>query len=211
MEFDRKFGIVYAPRVALSEIYDVLKSGDILLFVSATHMPTNSGFTQTFFSHTALIVHDDELLASESQGGVELMPGPVYMKSGASLTPLLTRLKYYTGKTYLLRLSHSLDTQREQQLCIVAKNIVGYPYPSSCQIVAGAIGIGVNARHCFQHVAYLLKAIDLLPCNADISNFLQICRDVCALDEAQLPDNYYYDSPVEVLYDIDYTPVTFST
>jgi hypothetical protein len=216
MDHSRMYRTVRTPRVKVSELYPHLKTGDLLLFVSASHSPTNSGFSQTFFSHSAMLMREGDLVyTSEAQPGTELMPHPgrpganYHMKRGAASAPFFPRVKYYTGLVYVVRLSRPLDPERERRLKAAADRLhaEGYPYPSALQVcAAGLLGRKAPARHCFQHVAHLLDLAGLAPEGrgaplAD-SDVVQVCRDVCALPGRALPGGYRYSPPAEIVYDI---------
>jgi hypothetical protein len=216
MEYNQMYITVRTPRAKISEIYPHLKTGDMLMFVSASHLPANSGLSQTFFSHAAMLMREGDLIyTSEAQMGTELMPNPdrpdtdYHMKKGAASAPMLTRVKFYTGNTYVMRLSRALDPLRERLLKATADQLhsVGYAYPTAQQAFAAVVlGRKAAARHCFQHVAHILDEVGLTPLNRDTpladSGFLQVCRDVCGLANCALPDGYCYEPPIELVYDI---------
>jgi hypothetical protein len=216
MEYNQMYATVRTPRARLSDAYAHLKTGDVLLFVSASHLPTNSGLTQTFFTHAAMLLREGDLVyTSEAQMGADLMPDPdrpgadVCMKSGAASAPLLTRIKYYTGSTYLMRLSHALDPGREEALKAAAERLhrAGHPYPTAAQAFAAVLlGRRSASRHCFQHVAHLLDGAGLTPLDQEgllaESGFIRVCHEICRLAGRPLPGGYSYHSPVELLYDI---------
>ena len=147
--------------------------------------------------------------------GTELMPNPdrpgtdYRMKWGADSAPMLTRLKYYTGNAYVMRLSRALDPAREQLLKATAERLhrAGYAYPTSQQAVAAvALGRRAAARHCFQHTAHLIDEVGLTPLDRDApladSGFIRVCHDVCGLARRPLPDGYCYEPPIELIYDV---------
>ena len=126
------------------------------------------------------------------------------------MAPLLTRLKYYTGNTYVMRLSRKLDRDRESNLVLEAVRLRSreYPYPSWSQALAEhVLGRASKARHCFQHVANLLDQARLCPVDNGrplaSNGLLQVCRDVCNLAGRELPDGYTYESPVEIVYNLN--------
>jgi hypothetical protein len=205
-EYYAMFATVRAPRAKIS---------DLFLFVAATCAGTNSMLTQTFFSHGAVALREGELVyLSETRAGGELMPDPGDptrrdLKTGrhAAITPLLTKLKYYTGSCYVAPLSRRLDPAREEALKREAERLraVKYPYPSLSQTVAGLLGWRTRSRHCFQHAAHLLDTVGLAPLGrgplAD-AGFVGVCGAVCALPGRALPDGYRYGAPVQILYDV---------
>lgn len=204
------------PRVPISEAYQTLKTGDILMHLS--HLPSNSNLThQAFFSHVSMLMREGDLIyTSEAQTGTELMPNAdrpgtdYYMARGAASAPLLTRLKFASDTVYVMRLSHPLDPTREERLKATADQLhrVQYPYPTACQaLTASLLARGdIPARHCFQHVAYLVDTAGLTPLDQEPPlakrGFFQVCRDISDLPGRALPDGYYYTPPVELIYDI---------
>jgi hypothetical protein len=204
-----------APRAKISEVYDSLKTGDILLFASSVPVLSNIGITQTLYSHAALLCRSGDIITtSEAQMGAELVPAAsatatgaaaaTHMRPGAASAPLLTRIKYYSGRVYVMRLSRELDSARERRLTAAADALhrAEYPYPTAAQACAAAVfGTPAPARHCFQHVAYLLGVAGLgFGSGAGI---IQVCRDVCGIANRPLADGFFYESPIELLYDID--------
>lgn len=214
-EYCRRHGAVRAPRCRVSDIYDLLKTGDLLLFVASTHSLTNSVFTQTFYSHVGVLLREGEIVrVSESQPGLGLMPDPArpgadrLMHRGADLTPLLTRLKYYPGDCYVLRLSRPLDSEREEALRrrAAALSREEYPYPGKAQLVLGFFGWATESRHCFQHVAHLLDSAGLGPLDRgplSEAGFTGVCREICELPGRPLPGGYSYAPPLQLVYDVD--------
>lgn len=216
MEYHMVYRNMRTARAKVSDIYQHLKTGDLLMFMASSHLPVNSGLTQTFFSHTAMIMREGDLVyTTEADPGSEVMPNPdrpgtdYHMKKGASSAPFLTRIKFYTGTVYVMRLSYPLDPVREQRLKATADQLhsVGYPYPTMQQAFGAALlGRKVPARHCFQHVAHLLDEARLTPLGLDApladSGIFQVCRDVCGLPGRALPDGYSYGPPIALMYDI---------
>lgn len=214
-EYNVMYATVRAPRSKVSDIYPALKTGDILLFVASTCSPSNSFLTQSFYSHAGVLVREGELVyLSETQPGLEIMPDPkapatddLRLSRGAVLSPLLTRLKYYTGTYYLVRLATPLDVAREELLKAEAERLqrVQYPYPTLLQILLGIVGRKTATRHCFQHTAHLLDVARLTPKTvaplAD-SGFVDVCRAVTGLPGWPLRGGYRYLRPVQLLYDI---------
>jgi hypothetical protein len=219
-EYNALHRTVRAPRYRLSELYPALKTGDLVLFVAATHSPANSVLTQTFFSHAGVLLRAGELVyIAEAQPGLELMPATpagapngrrgaeCRMRRGADLTPMLTRLKFYTGLYYVLRLSRPLDAAREEALRREAERLCRerYPYPSVGQILRGLLGGESETRHCFQHVAHLLGVARLDPLGRPPlreAGFCEVCRELCGIAGRPLPDGYYYEPPAQIVYDV---------
>jgi hypothetical protein len=215
-EYYAMFVTVRTPRIKMTDLYDHLKTGDLLLFVATTNAGTNSMLTQTFYSHGAVVLREGELVyASETQAGAEIMPDPadptrkdIKLEPHVSLTPLLTRLKYYTGACYVVRLSRALDPEREEILKREAERLCveKYPYPSLFQSFLGIFGWRTATRHCFQHVAHLLDKARLTPLGQKeplaAASFLDVCEEVITLPGRPLPDGYAYEPPVQILYDV---------
>lgn len=205
------------PRHKISDIYDDLQTGDIILFVSAVSNGVNSMVTQSFYSHAGMVVRDsstdfssDRVYLSETIRGSGIMPGAdatvKRSRFGVDLTPLLLRLKYYIGTCYWLRLaggadSSRLDARREEAIRAEAFALHrgGYPYPTFAQALIGLLGWKSESRHCFQHVVHLLKTGNLLDGDDGI---ISSCATVGELAGQRLEGGYYYAPPVQILYDI---------
>lgn len=214
-EYYARHVTVRTPRARLTEAYDSLKTGDVVLFVATTNSGTNSMLTQAFYSHGAVVLREGDLLyLSETQAGTELMPvagaPDVRLARHAVITPLLTRLKYYTGVFYVMQLSRPLDPAREAALKREAERFRAEecPYPSVAQSVLGILGWRTRSRHCFQHVAALLDGAGLTPLDRGgaplaEAGFLAVCGEVSGLAGRALPGGYAYAPPVQLLYDVD--------
>jgi len=214
-EFSAKFNTERAPKCNISELYPFLKTGDLLFFTAAIYTPANTVFIHTFYTHAAIVLREGDLVyLAETQPGLGIMPDPDHpgieyrMDRSAVVTPLLTRLKYYTGSYYILRLSHPLDPAREEALKQEAERLwaVRYPYPSLAQIALGALGAATPSRHCFQHVAHLLDVARLTPLGREgllqDAGFSEVCTALCEVSGRPLPGGYTYGSPVQILYDV---------
>jgi len=215
INYNNLYPYVYSRKERVSDAYDTLKTGDIIMFISSTHLPASSGIAQVYYSHTSIVVKDGDLVyLSETQPGVALMPSDVdgvryMMRPGATIMPLLTRLKYYAGQCFLMRLNRNLDTIREEALKVEAEYLCrnSYPYPNGNQALTSMMTcMQTGTRQCFQHVAHILDTVNLTP--TELSNplshqgFLGTCRMMCGINTKTLPDGYKYLPPVELIYDI---------
>lgn len=216
LKYNAMFMMVWTPRARLSDIYDHLKTGDIILFVSAVHTSSNSILTQTFHSHAGMLMREGDLMyISEAHLGGIIMPDASrpgkhhHMRHGADITPLLPRLKYYTGNYYILRLSRPLAPEREAALRQRMKQLrdSGHPYPTVPQACLSILGWNTDSNHCFQHVAQLIDEAGLTPVDRSAplrdSGFSEVCHAICEISGRPLPGGYSYLDPVQVIYDVD--------
>lgn len=209
--YNRAHQYPVGARAYMSEIYPHLKTGDILLFRGISPLP-HRYVTGALFEHAAVLLREGELIyISEIEpGGARLMPDPdtpgteIHMAPGVNSTPLLARVKYYNGIIYVMRLSRALDVGRERALKAAARGSCTYP-----SLLHGAaelaLGLKTGTRHCFQHVAHVVDAAGLTPAGAQFADagFLEVCREICSLGGGRpLSDGYYYEPPVEIVYDI---------
>lgn len=212
MSYYREYHLVRHERALLSG--RTLKSGDIILFVAHTHGLTNSLFTWDLFSHAGVVVEiEGGLWLSEStvdslpdaQGEEEILP------QGSQLNRLLRRLKHYPGMAFHMPLEKPLTPSQEETLVARAREWV--PYPSMLQMLGAVFRIPVHrwARHCMQHVAWLLDELGLAPGELAergrtllSTGFFGSSRAVSGLSGKPLGGgaNRYGDI-VELLYDLD--------
>ena len=103
-----------------------------------------------------------------------------------------------------MQLSKKLDSNREKMLIKEAESLYveSYPYPSALQCISGLIGIKVEARHCWQHVAHLLMFINILPDKYANLGFIEICKKIAELSGVPLSDKYHYKAVKQILYNI---------
>ena len=204
-----KYPCLPAGRALVSEAYDALRTGDLLLFVGATHNLLSAAATQEFFTHGAFVVREGGLVyTSETSLGThvcEARPGQHYsLPPGAALAPLLPRVKHYNGLCFLLRLEGAgLEPAREEAVKAEADRLAAaaYPYPSPAQAASALLGRPVGARHCFQHVAHLLDVAGLTSGLAG-AGFLRTCHEVCGISGRELPGSRRYSPPILLVYDV---------
>jgi hypothetical protein len=211
-DYYSEFVTVRTPRVGIVDLYPELSTGDLIYFVASTSSGINSMLTQTFFSHVAVVLREGDLVCvSETSTGSELMPtadgAEVKLPSGATITPLLTKLKYYTGAAYYSRLAPPLDADAAETLKREAERlaVARHPYPPPVHAVLGVFGRRTPARHCFQHAAHLLDVAGLSPRDgAPLSDasFVAAGREVCSLPGRELRGGRSYEPPAQILYDI---------
>ena len=220
-------------KILITDLYDTLKTGDIILFTNCGFNPSNAILSHTFFTHIGILIRENDILyISETNGVVPfkfhrkfhrkfhkkfhkktqnnndkpliLSNNKLYTKNGVDYIPLLTRLKFYTGECFIMQLNKTLNLEKEEKIKkevkILYKN--NYPYPTPLKGVIAIMGIKVNARHCFQHIAYLLMLINLLPPKYYNLGFIKICKKIANISGVKLHDNYYYKDVVQILYNI---------
>ena len=168
-DYYRETRALHFPKVLASEVLPSLKTGDIILFVASTHDFTNSTLTQSLFSHGGMVVCEQtgELgeAASISSGNTKCLSestlysaaatGHEPLQSGANTTPLKERLQGYSGTVYCMRRRRPLNSAQCAAVQAAAARR-DCPYPNSMQILYGLAGFRCYARHCFQHVGFLL-------------------------------------------------------
>jgi hypothetical protein len=223
--------------VNISDIYDNLKSGDIILYKGNT-LAITGVLSNTYYTHIGMVIKQDngqdngqdiktDLYISETNPSYEYLPKdyknknnwyglrPYYQtepyngwktKYGSDLLPLLIRIKYFPGDCFIMRLNKELDQKRQKILYSAIQEFCPYPTPS--QIIKMAIEKKIlksqktYARHCFQHVAYLLDKMKLTNNILDSSGIVSICGEIGYIDGKKLNDGYTYDTPIKILYDI---------
>jgi len=195
------------PRQLVSKA--IIRPGDLILFVASVHNYVNSMLTCSFFSHVGMaVMYEGKLYISESTRQTYFPDKNGKMTrtmDQTQLFPLYTRLKYYAGYIYHLKLNRDLDPRRRARLDDVImgleQNPIRYPYFS--ESIINILGFRTNALHCFGLQYKLLRAINLLPECEHPRGFLTCSKLVCNLDQYDLPDGYKYASPVQLLYDLD--------
>ena len=210
----KKYYLVRHERARLTARAPTLKSGDMVLFIAHTHGFTNSLFTWDLYSHAGMIVEiEGRLFLSESTvdslpdaGGAEME-----LPRSSQITPLFRRLKFYPGTAFLMQLERPLKPEQKEILLRRARLRV--PYPSALQIVKAVLGFPVHrwARHCMQHVAWLLDEMGLTPALQAKkgetllgAGFFKTSRAVTSLPGKLLGDGTNrYGQTVELLYDLD--------
>ena len=155
-------------RVLISDLYPELRTGDIVLF--APQATILSPFTKSMFTHASLVLRerraregilDDGLsdIISIVETSLGTPPGVVApefsIPSGVAITPFLSKIKYYPGPAYIMRLREPLSAAQERAIIDKAYRMQGDPYPSLSQGFFDAVR-GRPTPHCYQLVATLL-------------------------------------------------------
>ncbi|GFR91566.1 hypothetical protein ElyMa_002595900 [Elysia marginata] len=167
MAYCNKYSYVRHEKVRMLDRYATLKSGDIILFIRHTHGFTNSLFTNDLYSHGGMVVEvDGELFISEAT--VDSLPNTTTgeeeaLPSSSQINPLLHRLRNYPGALFLMPLKYPLTPKQEKILR--DRVLVETPYPSAVHMLKAMFRIPVcaQARHCMQHLAWLLDEVGLTP------------------------------------------------
>lgn len=219
--------------VPISELYDNLKTGDIILFKSNSKSLSSTVLTHVYYTHIGIVIkpkflhylkQDEELplYISETNPAFEYLPinynNEFDLKpssythdgwktnNGTDLLPLLIRIKYYPGDSYIMSLNKQLDPKREELLIKYSKEFCPYPTPiqgfkilmerkfSNKQIT--------NARHCYQHVANLLDKINITNNLYLECGIISICNKLAYIYGKELNDGYMYHNPIKIIYDI---------
>jgi len=187
LQYNKNARPVRITRVNISDIYDFIDTGDILLFTETSNLQPHTPFVNTYFTHIGILIRDGDIVcSSEAQPGLELMPDPdypskdIYMMAGVDEVPLLTRIKYHKGKVYIMRISQPINNDIETRIKKKAFQLLcsNNPYPTTKQAAYALLGISpgysvnmhnqvVKPNHCFQHVAHILDAADLAPVQID--------------------------------------------
>lgn len=187
--------------IKISKIYDELKSGDIILFKSNAIFYINVFLTNGYYTHIGIVVKKNNILyISEinSYGNIYLPPN--YKTSNHSeLFPLLIRIKYFAGDCYLVELNKNLDKKRENILLNYSDEKILYPTPF--QRFINYFTKNISVRHCFQYVGYILDKMGITN-NIMSNNIINICSTVENIFTKKLNDEYQYNSPIRIIYDI---------
>jgi len=211
--------------IFISEIYDSLKTGDIIFFrANSLSMPC-AFFTHSYFTHIGIVIKDEfknfnsyvNIYINETNPeGTEYLPlnynknwyqlDPNVKKkkkgwtllNGNKLNPLLVRIKYFPGDCYLMKLNKELDNKRKSLLLKYSSKKIAYPITPM-----GAVNafLKKDNLHCFQYIAYLLDKINITNI-AKLYGISSICGEFGKLFNKKLNDGYIYEIPKRIIYDI---------
>lgn len=216
MAYYKKYRYVRHEKVRMTDCYAALKSGDIILFIGHTHGFTNSLFTGDLYTHGGMVVEiDSELFISEAT--VDSLPNPTTgeekgLPERSQVNPLLPRLRHYPGMLFLMSLERPLTPKQEGVL--QDRIWVETPYPSMVQILKAIFRVPIHtkARHCMQHLAWLLDEMGLTPTRLVErgdklleTGFFNSSREVTTLPSKPLgrSGRNKYGPVYELLFDID--------
>lgn len=181
------------PRVLLSEVYPLLKTGDIVLFNPAIDSSFISSVLNKKFAHSGVIIQikEDLFLAEKSIARKVSIDIP----AGATLLPLLPVLKTYPGTFSIMPLKNPLSAKQNELIVNEAMSMIGATYPTTLDIVVKTF-LRMPSLHCFDYVAHLLRTGQL---DIPVLDSYHICEFII-----NLPDQKDQYRPIyDVLYDID--------
>lgn len=186
--------------IKISNIYDDLKSGDIILFKSNTIFYVNIFLTNTYYTHIGMVVKKNDILYISETNAENVLYIPNYKtNNGSELLPLLIRIKHYPGDCFLMKLNKPLTSEKEKILLKHANEKI--PYPTAFQAFINYFTKNNNIRHCFQHVGNLLDQIGITN-NIMKNNIINICSAVENIFTKKINDDYQYSNPIKILYDL---------
>ncbi len=208
-KFNTNFGEIIPIKQPISELYDTMKTGDIIFMTSTALSAFLSMSTQGYFSHCGMIVDIDGILhlsESQSQDCITPIDKPynesqfvIKLNKGTTLTPLLTKLKYYSGNYYYSKLSKELSKNDIHKLTNLINHINGYQYPTHFQSILKHFGVDSSTRHCYQHLLLLLKCIGM---NEEVKNSNKsLSKFFDTIFEKKYSFGYYHN-PIQINYDI---------
>ena len=237
-------------RARVSALYPRLRTGDLLLFTARASLIPIA--TESQFTHVAMVVRrpgphcgprcqrrdgpgapsadciDCEVLVAEVSGGIvdgKLAEGYT-LPAGVVVSPLLTRLKYYPGTAYVMRLAGDsgagLSERSTASIESTLAALMGRPFDPPASILLATL-LGQPTFHCYGLVAQLVEAAlraapesesesrrgadSGSPLGLSGASVLGVVPAVVALQGAPLVDadgaRYRYRPLVEILYDID--------
>lgn len=214
MKYYSKYHLVRHDKARMTDRMPVLKSGDILLFIGHTHGFTNSLFTSDLYTHAGMVVKiGDGFYLSEAT--LDSLPDPVTgeerrLPESSQLNLLHPRLKSYPGMIFLMPLERALSERQEDVLRERAR--VETPYPGLVHMLKALFRLPSHdrARHCMQHVAWLLDELGLTPERrlARGQTFLEVgffdsSRAITTLPGEPLAGGNRYGEIVQLLCDLD--------
>ena len=209
----------------ISNIYDNLKTGDIILFKCNTLPIIGAFLTYGYFSHIGMVVkkkiYKNDLYISETNPAYEYLPSdynkekkitPLLSKNngwrtqyGSDLLPLLVRIKYYPGECFIMRLNKPLDEKKENILFNILSESCPYPtlFKAIKIFIKEKMGYkDTSARHCFQHVGDILDKIGLTNNISSNNSIISICNEISSIPEKDLNDGFKYEPIKRIIYDI---------
>lgn len=196
-------------RVKLSEIYDELKTGDLLFFRSAiSSFVVDKLIPTEIYKHVAMIVKlDDELYCTESTirdfFAKDDITNELYiLKSGVNTMLLIPRLQYYSGLIFIHKLNKPISTSDEIKLIEYINESASIAYPSSLSLYMNLVfNIKIsNDLYCYEYIYMLLKHINIITENK--TNVKDISNYIANIYKYQLNDGYKYSEGKQLVYDL---------
>jgi hypothetical protein len=205
--YEKRAWTIY-PRALISEEYEKLCTGDLILFSPLVTIPIISVTTLHELTHVGMVIREQtdiipglaRCLLTETGGGVPPGINPDYVLGpGVVVTPLLARLKNYPGRCYLMKLAQPLTAAAAAAIVTEAYAHVGEPYPKYLEFVTAVLAHR-PLQHCYGFVADLLAAGGAAHIDRQAGvPLLSVIHNVLAL----AGPGKVYEPIREILYDID--------
>lgn len=213
------------PHALVSEVFDEIDEGDIILFTAQAHGYSNSIGTGTLYSHVGIVVRRDigvsqcdTEMPADSQTPANnqtlciseaitttcaVLRDPVVFAAhgGARASPLLARLRHYMGVMVWVRRRARLDDAARAALR--EASLAPTRYPTLPELAVQVLGFPSpdGVEHCFQHATRLLGAIGVHDSAGDpIGARDGVFDSAHAVQE--LPGGAEYYDAVNLLYDL---------
>jgi hypothetical protein len=203
------YDLMPIDRLLISEIYDNLKTGDMIFYRSTITSPIADIFmTRLVFKHVGMILKINGMYYitetnSEKNVYFKNKNGEIILlNSGVNIVPLLTRLKYYGGMIFISKLYNKLSFENEKKIISAVNNMKNKPYPDMFSLFTNFVFNKklYNSAHCYEYIYNLLCSIDL-PINKNLASGFDLTNFITNIDSIKLNNNYYTKIK-QLIYDI---------
>lgn len=157
----------------LDDVYDNLKTGDLILFRSKRWVRY-----LTYFTHVGMIVdfHGKKYILDLNQKNLDNYG----VNSGVKMYDLYDRIRKFNGEIYILEMHHSMmnETRKEKFFRNLNKYFkIKFDSNVYMNILKMKLGFKLNSNnrdglYCSEFIGYILQDLEILNKNVDISMIL---------------------------------------
>jgi hypothetical protein len=189
------------PRAKLSDVYNDIKSGDIMLFSALAHNIITSAAISSTHSHVGIVVElNGNKYILEIFGNDYISPNFDILR-GVHLTPLYERIMYYPGNVYIMPLKNKLTCEQESKLQEFSKVQFDYEYNFINSLLRVFIHHNFfTNKICLEHVAMALKYSGITNIIDDQLS-LEMANAITSLPYLHLESGNSYKPIVQILFD----------
>jgi hypothetical protein len=199
-KYYKKYGLnINSKKVYMSEIYNDLKSCDIILYKGYRN-PMISILCDCYFQHAGIVIKysDEDVKKYNKKHNLYIVEFDPY---NLSSYPLLTRIKYCGSECNIIRLNKEINKSMNDNLLQIINTQKIYHMSNFNELIK-LMSWKQPILHCFRYVLYLLDKIKLANNFIKESNIINACNKLTFIYNEKLNYGYKYYKNEQIIFDL---------
>ena len=183
-------------KVLLSDIYNSLKTGDLIFYRSSvSSIATDTIIPTPLYKHISMVIKkDDTLYSTESTMEdfyCKVNNESIFLKNGVSIVPLLPKLQYYCGMMFITQLAVPINEDKVYKLYEYINKLKNMSYPSLISLYLDfVLDIKISkSLYCYEYIYILLEYINIV--NRQYLNSMDLSKFITTIHLQKLNNNSY--------------------